>query len=82
MIVLSGYMPRSRIAGLYSSSIFSLRTPVLLSIWIVEMKSTAADKYRTTYDDLLDNTNLLGIGNIQRDNLLFLPLSRLPYVFD
>lgn len=49
-------------------------------MWIVEMKSTAADKYRTTYDDLLDNTNLLGIGNIQRDNLLFLPLSRLPYV--
>ena len=31
-------------------------------MWIVEMKSTAADKYRTTYDDLLDNTNLLGIG--------------------
>ena len=53
-----------------------------IAMWIVEMKSTAADKYRTTYDDLLDNTNLLGIGNIQRDNLLFLPLSRLPYVFD
>ena len=53
-----------------------------IPVWIVEMKSTAADKYKTTYDDLLGNTNLLGIGNIQRDNLLFSPLSRLPYVFD